>query len=230
MAKFCEIEIINIKELRERNISNIDQANDFLEEYMVVYNRKFAVEPARHENAHREVLAIHKEKYLFMKTEDRKLSKDLSFQYSPEVYQIDSVDKRRLYGKKVQIIEDESHIKALLIQTLETAFEDIIDDEELEILEANDGVEGLKIAKQEHPDLIFLDIMIPKIDGFEVCKKLKEDPSYKNTYIIMLTAKGQVVDKEKGLSVGANEYVTKPFNPDFIISKVEEKLGFKRTY
>lgn len=133
-------------------------------------------------------------------------------------------------AKKVQIIEDESHIKALLIQTLETAFEDIIDDEELEILEASDGVEGLKIAKQEHPDLIFLDIMIPKIDGFEVCKKLKEDPSYKNTYIIMLTAKGQVVDKEKGLSVGANEYVTKPFNPDFIISKVEEKLGFKRTY
>ncbi|MEE9194173.1 MAG: response regulator [Thermodesulfobacteriota bacterium] len=133
-------------------------------------------------------------------------------------------------AKKVQIIEDESHIKALLIQTLETAFEDIIDDEELEILEANDGVEGLQIAKQEHPDLIFLDIMIPKIDGFEVCKKLKEDPSYKNTYIIMLTAKGQVVDKEKGLSVGANEYVTKPFNPDFIISKVEEKLGFKRTY
>ncbi|HEC64255.1 MAG TPA: response regulator [bacterium] len=133
-------------------------------------------------------------------------------------------------AKKVQIIEDESHIKALLIQTLETAFEDIIDDEELEILEANDGVEGLKIAKQEHPDLIFLDIMIPKIDGFEVCKKLKEDPSYKNTYIIMLTAKGQVVDKEKGLSVGANEYITKPFNPDFIISKVEEKLGFKRTY
>jgi len=106
----------------------------------------------------------------------------------------------------------------------------VIDDEELEILEANDGVEGLQIAKQEHPDLIFLDIMIPKIDGFEVCKKLKEDPSYKNTYIIMLTAKGQVVDKEKGLSVGANEYVTKPFNPDFIISKVEEKLGFKRTY
>lgn len=133
-------------------------------------------------------------------------------------------------AKKVQIIEDESHIKALLVQTLETAFEDIIDDEELEILEATDGVEGLQIAKKERPDLIFLDIMIPKIDGFEVCQKLKEDPSYKNTYIIMLTAKGQVVDKEKGLSVGANEYVTKPFNPDFIISKVEEKLGFKRTY
>jgi DNA-binding response OmpR family regulator len=133
-------------------------------------------------------------------------------------------------AKKVQIIEDESHIKALLIQTLETAFEDIIDDEELEILEATDGVEGLQIAKEERPDLIFLDIMIPKIDGFEVCQKLKEDPSFKNTYIIMLTAKGQVVDKEKGLSVGANEFVTKPFNPDFIISKVEEKLGFKRTY
>jgi hypothetical protein len=103
-----------IKELRERNISNIDQANDYLEEYMVVYNRKFAVEPARRENAHREVLAIHKEKYLFMKTEDRKLSKDLSFQYRTEVYQIDSEYKRRLYGKKVQIYETYGDVKMVL--------------------------------------------------------------------------------------------------------------------
>jgi len=131
-------------------------------------------------------------------------------------------------AKKVLITEDESHIKALLVQTLETAFEDYIDDEELEIFEAADGEEGLQIAKKERPDLIFLDLMLPKMDGFEVCQKIKEDRRLNNTYIIMLSAKGQAVDKKKGLAVGADEYVTKPFNPDIIISKVEEKLGIKR--
>ncbi len=131
-------------------------------------------------------------------------------------------------AKKILITEDESHIKALLVQTLETAFEDYIDDEELEIFEAADGEEGLQIAKQERPDLIFLDLMIPKKDGFEVCQKIKEDHRLKNTYIVMLSAKGQVVDKKKGLAAGANEYVTKPFNPDIIISKAEQKLGIKR--
>ena len=133
------------------------------------------------------------------------------------------------YGKKILITEDELHIRALLMQTLETAFEHYIDDEELEIFEAADGEEGLQIAKQERPDLIFLDLMIPKKDGYEVCQEIKKDRKLKNTYIIMLSAKGQVVDKEKGFSAGANEYVTKPFNPTIIISKVEEKLGIKRT-
>ncbi len=132
-------------------------------------------------------------------------------------------------AKKVLITEDEFYIKALLLQTLETAFEDNIDDGEFEILEAADGDDGLRIAKEERPDLIFLDVMIPKKDGFEVCKKIREDSSLKNSYIIMLTAKGQVIDKEKGLLAGANEYVTKPFDPELVISKVEEKLGIKRT-
>ncbi len=132
-------------------------------------------------------------------------------------------------AKKVLITEDEIHIKALLVQTLETAFEDYIDDEELEIFEATDGEEGLQIAKKERPDLIFLDLMIPKKDGYDVCREIKENRRLKNTYIVMLSAKGQAVDKKKGLAAGANEYVTKPFNPDIIISKVEEKLGIKRT-
>jgi two-component system, OmpR family, alkaline phosphatase synthesis response regulator PhoP len=132
-------------------------------------------------------------------------------------------------AKKVLITEDESHIRALLVQILETAFEDYIDDEELEIFEAADGEEGLQIAKQEHPDLIFLDVMIPKKDGYEVCRKIREDSGLENIYIIMLTARGQVIDKDKGLLAGANEYVTKPFDPQLIISKAEEKLGIKRT-
>ncbi len=129
--------------------------------------------------------------------------------------------------KKILTIEDEFHIRALLMQTLETAFEDDLDNDELEILVAEDGEEGLQIAKKERPDLIFSDIMLPKKDGFQVCKEIKKD--FKDTYIILLTAKGQDVDKKKGLLVGADEYMTKPFNPELIISKVEERLNIKRS-
>lgn len=130
--------------------------------------------------------------------------------------------------KKILIIEDEPHIRGLLMQTLERGFEDSIDSEELEILEAEDGEEGLQIAKEEHPALIFLDVMMPKKDGFQTCREIKEAPNLKDAYVVLLTAKGQEVDREKGLSVGADEYMTKPFDPELIISKVEEKLEIKR--
>lgn len=131
-------------------------------------------------------------------------------------------------AEKILVVEDETHIRALLIQTLERGFEESIDDEELEVLEASDGEEGLKIAKEEHPTLIFLDVMMPKLDGFSVCKEIKEDPNTKDIYIIMLTAKGQEVDKKQGLLAGADEYITKPFDPELIISKIEEKTNIKR--
>lgn len=131
--------------------------------------------------------------------------------------------------KKILTIEDEFHIRALLIQTLETAFEDNIDNDEVEIFEAEDGEEGIQIAKEERPALIFSDIMMPKKDGFQVCQEIKNDLNLKDSYVILLTAKGQEVDKKKGLSVGADEYMTKPFNPELIISKVEEILQIKRS-
>lgn len=131
-------------------------------------------------------------------------------------------------AKKVLVVEDESYIRTLLIQTIERGFEKSIDSEELEILEAEDGEKGLQIVKEERPSLVFLDIMMPKKDGFQVCRKIKDDSSIKDTCVILLTAKGQEVDKKKGLQAGADGYITKPFNPEVIISKVEEKINIKR--
>jgi len=130
--------------------------------------------------------------------------------------------------KKVLIVEDETYIRSLLIQTIERGFEDSLDNEEFEILEADNGEDGLQIAKEEQPVLIFLDVMMPKKDGFQVCHEIKEDHNTKNIYIIMLTAKGQEVDKKQGLLAGADEYITKPFDPELIISKIEEKINIKR--
>ena len=128
---------------------------------------------------------------------------------------------------KILIIEDEVHIRRLLIQTIELAFDETIDNDELEIFEASDGIEGTEIAKSERPNLIFSDIMMPKMNGYNVCEVVKKE--IKNAYVILLTAKGQEIDKKKGLLLGANEYVTKPFDPEQVISKVEEILKVKRS-
>ncbi|MGR3220090.1 MAG: response regulator transcription factor [Candidatus Anammoxibacter sp.] len=128
---------------------------------------------------------------------------------------------------KILVVEDENHIRSLLIQTIETAFEEMLDDDELEIFEAADGAEGFRIASDERPALIFSDIMMPKMNGFELGRKIKKESDIQ-THFILLTAKFQEIDKEKGLEVGANEYITKPFNPENIISTVESILGIKR--
>lgn len=132
--------------------------------------------------------------------------------------------------KKVLIIEDESYIRALLLQIMENAFEDSINDEKFEIFEASDRERGLQIAQKERPDLILSDVMMPKMDGFEVCRKIKKNPNidFKDTYFILLTAKGQAVDRTKGAIVGCDEYITKPFDPELIVARVEEKLGIMR--
>lgn len=124
--------------------------------------------------------------------------------------------------KKILIVDDEPHIRALLEQTLED-----FEDEDVEILTAKDGQEGLEIIEEEHPDLIFLDVMMPKMNGFEVCDTVKHTLNLDEVYIVMLTAKGQEFDKKKGLEVGADTYMTKPFDPDAIIEKAEEVLGIE---
>ena len=130
---------------------------------------------------------------------------------------------------KILIIEDEKHLRVLLVQTIELSFDEILDNEELEILEACDGEEGVKIAKEKHPDLIFSDIMMPKMNGFDACKIIKEDPDLQDVYVILLTSKGQESDEKRGLSIGADEYITKPFDPEKVVSKVEEILKIKRS-
>ncbi len=103
-----------IKELRERGISTIEEGNKFLEEFRLKYNKKFAVEPANPENAHRRRLPNQNLEHLCMIEEERILSKDLSFRYNTELYQIDSEYKHRLYGKRVQIYELDGKIEKIL--------------------------------------------------------------------------------------------------------------------
>lgn len=119
--------------------------------------------------------------------------------------------------KRILIVDDEAFIRVLLAQTLEE-----LEDLGVELLLAPDGEEGLAIALEERPDLIFLDVMMPKLSGYEMCRQLKDQDD--SIYVILLTAKGQAVDKEQGASVGADEYVTKPFDPDYILERAAEIL------
>src|SRR5262245_57924218 len=111
--------------------------------------------------------------------------------------------------KKILIVDDEVHICALLSQILED-----LTDAGVELLVAQDGEEGLRLALTHKPELIFLDVMLPKMDGYQVCGIIKRALECKDTYIIMLTAKGQAIDKQRGEDVQADNYITKPFDPD----------------
>jgi DNA-binding response OmpR family regulator len=121
--------------------------------------------------------------------------------------------------KKVLIVDDEAHIRALLEESLED-----ISDLGVEIYMAENGQKGLQMATELVPNVMLLDVMMPKMNGFEVAKSIKNDQKLKDIYIIMLTAKGQEVDRVYGLKTGVNEYVTKPFDPDYILKKVREVL------
>ncbi|MDO9067521.1 MAG: response regulator [Deltaproteobacteria bacterium] len=121
---------------------------------------------------------------------------------------------------KILIVDDEPFIRQLLELTLEE-----LEDEGAELLFATNGDEALDIIKEELPCLVFLDVMMPKMNGFEVCNKVKNELAITDTYIILLTAKGQEFDKEKGREVGADMYMTKPFNPDEVVAKAREITG-----
>ena len=120
---------------------------------------------------------------------------------------------------KVLIADDEPHIRLLMEQTLED-----LEDEGLEIFVAENGAEALDAIKENKPDIVFLDVMMPKMNGFEVCAEVKNNLKIPDIYIVLLTAKGQEIDKLKGLESGADMYMTKPFNPDDIVKKVREIL------
>ena len=122
--------------------------------------------------------------------------------------------------KKLLIVDDEAHIRMLIEQTLED-----LEDEGVELLFADNGADALRIIQEERPDLVFLDVMMPKMNGMEVCQKVKKELKITDTYIILLTAKGQEVDRQKGLDMGANKYMTKPFDPDEMLSIAEEILN-----
>ncbi len=122
-------------------------------------------------------------------------------------------------NKKLLIVDDEAHIRMLIEQTLED-----LEDDGVELLFAENGEEALELIKKEEPDLVFLDVMMPKMNGMEVCQKVKKVLHLDHVYIILLTAKGQEVDRQKGLEMGANKYMTKPFDPDEMLAVAEEVL------
>ncbi len=123
-------------------------------------------------------------------------------------------------SQKVLVVDDEAHIRMLIEQTLED-----LEDDGVEILTASDGEEAYNIIMEERPDLVYLDVMMPKMNGFDVCQKVKKDSGVNGTYIILLTAKGQEIDRQKGDEVGADLYMTKPFDPDALLDKAREVLG-----
>jgi DNA-binding response OmpR family regulator len=122
--------------------------------------------------------------------------------------------------QKLLIVDDEAHIRMLIEQTLED-----LEDEGVELLFAENGEQALDLIQKEEPNLVFLDVMMPKMNGMEVCQKVKKELNLSHVYIILLTAKGQEVDRQKGLEMGADRYMTKPFDPDEMLSVAEEVLN-----
>ena len=118
--------------------------------------------------------------------------------------------------KRILVVEDEIElVKAILIRLQQAGYE---------ILSAYDGQEGLEKAKKEKPDLIILDLMLPKMDGYKVCGLLKADARYSSIPIIMATARAQESDEKLGLEVGADVYLTKPFQYEILLAKIKELL------
>lgn len=94
-----------------------------------------------------------------------------------------------------------------------------------EVIEANNGRHALELAKEKNPDIIVLDIMMPEMDGIEACRAIKADPNLKDKPVILLTAKAESQDIEAGMKAGAVEYLTKPFSPKELISKIKNIIG-----
>ena len=108
---------------------------------------------------------------------------------------------------KILIVDDEPHLRMLIQQTLEE-----LEDEGVELLTATNGEEALETIQSEAPNLVFLDVMMPKKNGFDVCHAVKNELGLAHIHVILLTAKGQEFDRQRGQQVGANLYLTKPFD------------------
>ena len=120
----------------------------------------------------------------------------------------------------ILIVDDEPHIRRIL------GF--LLDQRGYVTSQAADGVEAVEVARRERPDLILLDLMMPRMDGFEVCEALRSDFVTSQIPVIMLTAKGEVSDKVRGLEGGANDYLTKPYDNKELIARVQNMLEWSR--
>jgi len=119
--------------------------------------------------------------------------------------------------KRILVVDDEPNLVLLVEARLKASG--------YEVLSASDGLTALEMAKREKPDLIILDLMLPKMDGFKVCGLLKKDFRYKKIPILLFTARAQDTDRQMGIEAGAEAYITKPFEPEKLLSKIKELIG-----
>jgi two-component system alkaline phosphatase synthesis response regulator PhoP len=116
--------------------------------------------------------------------------------------------------KKILIADDNEHVRESLASILE--------DEGYAMWIAKDGAEALRKTREIAPDILILDVMMPEMSGYEVCRTIKSDPDLKKTFVLMLSAKGQETEKERGREVGADEYFVKPFSPSEIVARIKK--------
>ena len=119
--------------------------------------------------------------------------------------------------KKILLVDDEPEIQVIIRSRLTAAGYDVII--------AQDGQEGLDMARSEAPDAVLLDLMIPKLDGFKVCRMLKFDKAFENIPVIIFSARGSDADKKMAEQVGANAYMVKPFNLEVFFQTIQRLLG-----
>lgn len=120
-------------------------------------------------------------------------------------------------SKTVLIVDDEPNIVISL--------EYLLEQEGYQVQVARDGVEAMEAIERRLPDLVLLDVMLPRLSGYDVCQKIRENPLWRHLRIVMLTAKGREVEVAKGLALGANAYVTKPFSTKELLAQVHAQLG-----
>lgn len=114
--------------------------------------------------------------------------------------------------KKILIVEDQEDIREVIRITL--ALEDY------ELLEASDGHDGLALAASCHPDLVLSDVMMPGLDGLQLCRRIKDDPSLKRTAVVLLSARSQPQDRQAGTRAGADAYLVKPYGPQELLNTI----------
>jgi len=123
------------------------------------------------------------------------------------------------HKRKVLIVDDEDMTRVLLVHVFER-----MRVKGLQILMAEDGEEALKIAADERPDLILLDVLLPKLNGYDVCQRVRRIADY-NPYIVILTARGNSTDRQRAEAIGANDFMTKPFNPSRLMGQLGDIWG-----
>ncbi len=119
--------------------------------------------------------------------------------------------------KTVLVVDDEASLRLLMQATLGRGA--------YRVLEATNGAAGLELARRERPDLVILDVGMPDLDGYTVCRALKGDPETAGMAVVMLTARAQEGDRQRGVEAGADAYITKPFSPRALLETVERMLG-----